>query len=379
MSDGTSGVRGHVAPGYEAVRDALVAMAEADPTHCAQFAAFRGAEPVVDLVCGPWDRDALLPVFSCGKGAIGVTVALLVQRGLLDLDARVARYWPEFAAAGKREVTVRQLLSHQAGVPTVDGGFTAGELLAHDGLAHRLAAQRPFWHPGSAFAYHAVTIGTLADELVRRITGRTLSEVFGEDIAAPRGIDVHLGAGPELDPRVVSVDLPTDEELEKGLATVPLTEPDSLGAMLAPTDVGPVWTWINTEEPRRGGPAALAGLASAHGLARMYAALGNDVGAPRVADADVIAQISQVQVEGHDLLSGLPFRYGVLFQRPLAPRLAYGSSWAFGHDGLGGSVGVGDPFHDLAFGYTVKRITLPPCCDARALRLMDAVRAAAAG
>ncbi|MBE1536368.1 serine hydrolase domain-containing protein [Actinomadura algeriensis] len=363
-----------MAPGYEAVRDALAAMAGTDPTYCAQFAAFRGTEPVVDLVCGPWAGDALLPVFSCGKGAIGVTVALLVQRGSIDLDARVADYWPEFAAAGKRDVTVRQMLSHQAGLPTVDGGFTAGELLAHRDLARRLAAQRPFWRPGSAFAYHAVTLGTLADELVRRVAGRTLSQVFGEDIATPRGIDVHLGVPPELDSRVVPVDVPTDEELEKGIAAIPVTEPDSLGAMVAPSDAGPVWTWVNGEEPRRIGPPALGGLATARGLASMYAALGHDVGGERIADADVVAQMSQLQVEGNDLLSGRPFRYAMPFQRPVAPWLAYGSSWAFGHDGLGGSVGVCDPFHDLAFGYTVKRIALPPCCDARALDLMRAVR-----
>ncbi|WP_019634427.1 serine hydrolase domain-containing protein [Actinomadura atramentaria] len=370
-------VRGRVAPGYEAVRDAFAALAAADPTYCAQFTAYRGATPVVDLACGPWDDDALLPVFSCGKGAIGVTVALLVGRGLLDLDARVADYWPEFAAAGKQDVTVRRLLSHQAGLPTVDGGYGAAELLGHDGLARRLAAQRPLWHPGAAFAYHGVTIGTLADELVRRVTGRPLAQVFRDDVAAPRGIDVHLGVPPELDHRVVPVDLPTVEEITANADAIRPAEPDTLDAFIAPRDCGPVWDWVNAEEPRRVGPAALAGLATAHGLARMYAALRHDVGAEPIAGADAVAQVAQLQVQGDDLLSGLPFRYGIVFQRPVAPRLAYGSAWAFGHDGLGGSAGVCDPFHDLAFGYTVKRIALPPRCDARALELMRAVRAAA--
>ncbi|GAA2140151.1 serine hydrolase domain-containing protein [Actinomadura napierensis] len=375
----SAGARGHVAPGYEAVLDAFAAMAGADPTYCAQFAAYRGGTAVVDLTCGTWADDALLPVFSCGKGAIGVTVAHLVERGRLDLDARVADHWPEFAAAGKRDVAVRQLLSHQAGLPTVDGGYSAAELLAHDGLAERLAAQRPFWRPGAAFAYHGVTIGTLADELVRRVTGRTLAEVFRDDIAAPRGIDVHLGVPAALDARVVPVDLPNDEELEAGMASVPVSAPDSLGAMVAPADSGPVWTWVNGEEPRRVGPPALGGLATARGLARMYAALGHEAGGPRIAGDDVIAQVSQLQVAGDDLLSGLPFRYGIVFQRPVEPRLAYGSFQAFGHDGLGGAAGVCDPFYGLAFGYTVKRIPLPPRCDARALRLMRAVRAALTG
>ncbi len=374
----TPTLSGHVAPGYEPVRDAFGTMAAADPTYCAQFAAYRGATPVVDLVAGPWAEDALVPVFSCGKGAIGVTVALLVQQGRLDLDARVAEYWPEFAAAGKHDVTVRRLLSHQAGLVTVDGGFDADELLAHDPLAGRLAAQRPFWQPGAAFAYHAVTIGTLADELVRRITGRSLTTVFHDDIAAPRTIDVHLGVADTLDHRVVTVDLPTSAELEAGLADVPPSVPDSLSEAAVPRGVPPIWHWANDEAPRRVGHAAFAGLATARGLARLYAALSHDLGAPRIADDEVIAQMAQLQVAGDDLYSGLPFRYGVVFQRPVSPRLAYGSSWAFGHDGLGGSVGVCDPFHDLSYGYTTKRIVLPGGCDPRALRLMDATRSTTA-
>ena len=129
--------------------------------------------------------DSLLPVYSSSKGATAAVVALLVQRGQLDLDATVSSYWPEFAQGGKGAVTVRQLLSHQAGLPGVDGGFTWEELLAHAPLAERLAAQRPFWQPGQAFLYHGLTIGTLADELVRRIDGRTVADALREDVTGP--------------------------------------------------------------------------------------------------------------------------------------------------------------------------------------------------
>jgi CubicO group peptidase (beta-lactamase class C family) len=374
---GRSGVRGHIAAGYEPVRDALTELAATDTTYCAQFCAYEGAEPVVDLTCGPWADDALLPVFSSSKGAIGVTIALLVQRGVVDLDAPVAEYWPEFAAAGKAEITVRQLLSHQGGLPGVDGGYRAAELLAHEPLSERLAAQRPFWRPGSAFAYHPITIGTLADELVRRTTGRTLNNVFRSDVAEPMGIDVHMGTAQEMDSRVVPVDLPTPEELTgSGMSDLPVVEPDSLRALTTPCDAPPLWTWANEEEYRRVGPPAAGGLATARGLARMYAVLGEGVaGSGRLLDEDVIAQMTQIQVDGPDLLSGLPLRYGIVFQRPVPPRLAYGSFQAFGHDGLGGAVGVYDPFHRLAFGYTVKRIPLPGGCDSRAIELMRHVRA----
>src|SRR6476660_5886828 len=135
-------VRGDVAPGFERVRDLLEAMAGADSTYCAQYAAYVEGDRVADLSCGPWPGDALLPIFSCSKGAVAATIALVVARGQIDLDARVADYWPDFAAKGKAAIEVRQLLSHQAGVMTVDGGYCAQELLEHSPLAERLAAQR---------------------------------------------------------------------------------------------------------------------------------------------------------------------------------------------------------------------------------------------
>ena len=138
-------------PSFQAVHDALGASADSDPTYSAQLCVQIAGETVVDLTCGVMQPDSLLPVYSSSKGATAVVVALLVERGQLDLDARVAQYWPEFAASGKDAITVRQLLSHQAGLPGVDGGFTWEEVLAHDPLAERLAAQRPFWQPGQAF------------------------------------------------------------------------------------------------------------------------------------------------------------------------------------------------------------------------------------
>src|SRR5580658_9100047 len=167
------------------------------------------------------DKDALLPVFSSSKGASAVVVSLLLERGQLDLDATVASYWPEFAQRGKAAVTVRQLLSHQAGLNGVDGGFTTEELLAHEPLAERLAAQRPLWHPGAGVEYHAVTLGTLADELVRRSDGRALADVLRQDVTTPRGIDIFMGTPESQDHRVVEALPPTSEELTEFLAHPP--------------------------------------------------------------------------------------------------------------------------------------------------------------
>ena len=160
-------MNGFVAPGFAPVADAFAAHAEADPTHNAQLAVYHRGELVVDLFVGTaLDADSLLPVFSSSKGATAIVVSLLVQRGLIDLDAPVAKYWPEFAAHGKADLPVRLVLSHQAGLAGVDGGYTIEDAMTHDGLAARLANQRPLWQPGSAFMYHALTVGTLADELV---------------------------------------------------------------------------------------------------------------------------------------------------------------------------------------------------------------------
>ena len=252
---------------FELVHDAFQRFCAADPTYSAQLAVHIGAERFVDLTGGPgMQPDSLLPVYSSSKGATAVVVGLLVQRGQLDLDATVASYWPEFAQAGKGSVTVRQMLSHQAGLVGVDGGFTWEELLAHAPLAERLAAQRPFWQPGRAFLYHGLTIGTLADELVRRIDGRTVAEALRADVTGPRGIDVWMGTPASEDHRVVEAQAPTGEELMAFIAQSPggLDLGDDLGSLSVPRgNPLELLRRVNDETLRRVGPPAAGVLASA--------------------------------------------------------------------------------------------------------------------
>ena len=142
----------------------------------------------------PRDED-LMCVYSSSKGAVAVCVALLVDDQHLDLDDRVARYWPEFAAEGKGDITVRVALSHQAGLVGLSGGYTVDELVAHTPIAERLAAMHPLWRPGSAHGYHGITIGTLVDELIRRITGTTFRDFYARRVRAALGIDLYFGIG----------------------------------------------------------------------------------------------------------------------------------------------------------------------------------------
>lgn len=364
---------------FEAVHETFAAYCDADPTYSAQLSVHVGAERVVDCKGGSgMEPDSLLPVYSSSKGATAVVIALLVQRGQLDLDATVASYWPEFAQGGKGAVTVRQMLSHQAGLVGVDGGFTWEELLAHAPLADRLAAQRPFWQPGQAFLYHALTIGTLADELVRRIDGRTVADALRDDVTAPRGIDVWMGTPASEDHRVVEAQPPSVEELMAFLAESPgaLGGGDDITSQsLPPGNPMEMLSRVNDVALRRAGPPAAGVLASARGLAALYASLRHGVGGEaRVLTDDTIAQMSQIQANGFELGTGLEARFGVIFQAPCSPRWPFGSVRAFGHDGAGGSLAFCDPTYDIAFGYTVQRLPLPGGMDARAVELARLVR-----
>ncbi len=363
-------------PSLDPVVAAFDSFVAADPTYSAQLAVHVGAERVLDLTAGVLQADSLLPVYSSSKGATATVVALLVDRGLLDLDAPVASYWPEFAAGDKAGIPVRQLLSHQAGLPGVDGGFTWDELLDHDALAARLAAQRPFWRPGAGFMYHALTIGTLADELVRRIDGRPVAEVLHADVTGPRAIDVWMGLPESEDARVVDALPPTAEELTAGplpplgadpLATLPLPRGDLLG----------LFSRVNDASFRRAAPPAAGVVASARGLGALYACLRHEInGVPRLVGDDTLARMAQVQVAGTELGTGLDARFGVLFQVPDPPRWDFGGVGAFGHDGAGGSLAFYDPSVDVAFGYTVQRLPLPGGMDPRAMELTRLIRRA---
>ena len=360
---------------FTPVIDLLQSYADADPAYSAQLAVHVGAERVVDLVVGTaMGPDSLLPVYSSSKGATAVVIALLVQRGQLDLDARVASYWPEFAQAGKAAVTVRQLLSHQAGLPGVDGGFTWEELLEHTPLAERLAAQRPFWHPGSAFLYHGLTIGTLADELVRRIDGRTVARVLLDDVTGPRGIDVWMGTPASEDHRVVEALPPRAEDFT--MDAIPgFADPVTTLSFPKGPDVLELFRRVNDPAFHRIAPPAAGVLASARGLAALYASLRHEVGGhPRVLTDDTIGQMAQIQVAGHELGSGLLARFGVIFQVPCTPRWPFGRVGSFGHDGAGGSLAFCDPASDVAFAYTVQRMPAPGGTVAPSIDLATAVR-----
>lgn len=336
-----------VAPGYEEVADALGAQLAEDPGYSAQVAAFVAGQLVVDLWGGPHMRgDSLICVYSVSKGLTGLVLGRLIDQGVLDLDKPVAASWPEFAQAGKQTVSVRQLLSHQAGLPEVDGGLPAQAYHDDSLAAELLARQRPFWQPGSAWGYHALTLGFLANELCRRLTGRTVQQVFEEDIRAPRGLDVYLGLPEELEPRTVQVLLPDPPPSLPGDQLIDLVGRGALG------DPGLAGI-ANSREGHRIGTPAAGGVASARGLAGAYAAaLGHDRG---LFTEQTFAAMGQIHSSGRDITNGAAGRFGVVFQKP-HPGRPFAGYRAIGHDGAAGSLGFADPDGDVAFGFTTNRI-----------------------
>ncbi|MDT0143333.1 serine hydrolase domain-containing protein [Microbacterium sp. PRC9] len=337
----------------------------ADPDLSFQVAAFHEGRPVLDAWGGPHlAEDSVIVPYSVTKNTIGLSVGLLVERGELDLDERVATYWPEFAAKGKQHVTVRQLLSHQAGLPQADPALSWDELLHHHAAAERLAASRPYWHPGSAFGYHAITIGNLGDELVFRVTGRTLHEFYEQEIRAPHGIDFFLGLPPEHEGRRVDV-LPMIKPVSDTSApTFSALGPVVFGSMGGDVDLG------NSRRSWEYGHPAGSGTGTARGIARLFAAAVTGVdGAEPFLSADTVAEIGQQQIRGYDeVLHQQDRAHAIVFQKP-SQQLAFGGPRAFGHDGAAGALACVDPDTGLAFAWTIARGPWPGGADPRAVAL----------
>ncbi len=345
--------------------DRLSGFLAADPDLSFQVAAYHDGSLVLDAWGGPHlgEHSVTVP-YSVTKNTIGISVALLVERGELDLDERVSHYWPEFAARGKDRVTVRQLLSHQAGLPQATPSLTWDDLLDHHAAAEKLAASRPFWFPGSAFGYHAITIGSLGDELVFRVTGRTLHDFYEEEIRAPHGIDFFLGLPEAEEHRLVDL-LPMIRPVSD--TTVPSSS--ALGPVVFGSLAGPVDLALSPRSWRYGHPAG-SGTGTARGLARLFASAvtGVDGSAPFLS-AETVAEVGQQQIRGYDeVLHQQDRAHAIVFQKP-SQQLAFGGPRSFGHDGAAGALACVDPDTGVAFAWTIARGPWPGGADPRAVAL----------
>jgi len=381
-------IHGTVSKGFEGVRDAFEANFRESGEVGAAFCLHVKSRKVVDLWGGVtdkpngrrWTEHTPGVVFSTTKGATAMCALMLVEQKRLDLDAPVARYWPEFAAAGKAEIPVRMLLNHRAGLPVIDAKLTLMEVLAVRPVVEALAQQAPIWVPGSTHGYHALTYGYLVGEIVRRITGRSLGTFFRDEIAKPLDLEFWIGLPEEVHGRVarlINAPPPTDPAVLQAIAT--FFGPDSLpmralslnGALTA---LGPD-TVFNRAEVHRSEIPAANGITTARALSRLYAACLGTVKGTRLFGKRTLDKALQIQSDGPDRVLGLHTTFGLGFMRngPGIPLLGPNS---FGHAGAGGSLGFGDPDTGVAFGYVMNQMGRGFLVDPRATRLIDAVRAA---
>ena len=375
-------VQGTVAEGFEAVREEFATFVAGEPAdYEGQLCAYVHGRRVVDLWAGEGaDGNSLYGVFSSTKGAAHLVVAMLVQDGTLELDRKVTYYWPEFAAEGKGALTLRELIAHRAGLIGTDTGFSPQELTDDRAMAERLADQRPFWRPGTAFGYHALVIGALTGEVVRRATGRTLQDVYEERVRAPYGLDFFLGLPAAHEPRFRTTLplLPTAEQ--RALLDSLPSGPQTLAGIAfnehtaEPTDLASL---PNDRLVRAKGPASFGGVASARGLAGMYAALLSEVdGEAPLLKEDTAAEFGQIHSVGYDLVARTHRSYGLGFQATADTWHPFLGAGTIGHSGAAGSQAFADPRSGVAYGYTRRRFAFPGGAAPENDRLAQAVHKA---
>ncbi|MFC8512056.1 serine hydrolase domain-containing protein [Streptomyces sp. NPDC057257] len=379
----TQEIHGTVADGYEAVREEFAAFVAGElPDYEGQLCAYHHGRRVIDLWAGEGvGPDSLYGVFSSTKGAAHLVVALLVQDGTLELDRKVTYYWPEFGAEGKGQLTLRELISHRAGVVGLDAGFTADELADDRAIAERLADQKPFWRPGTAYGYHAFVIGALTGEVVRRATGRTLQEVYEERVRAPYGLDFYLGLPEALEPRFRSVQPMAPTPVQQAELDAVPRGPHSLASIAFNAHVAEPTELVNhpnSRTVRAKGPASAGGVAAARGLAGMYAAAISEVaGRPPLLKPDTVAEVGQIHSTGYDLVARVHKSFGLGFQAVADYVYPFLGAGAFGHSGAGGSQAFADPRSGVAYGYTRRRYAYPGGAAPENDRLVRAVHMAA--
>ncbi|MCU1643714.1 MAG: Beta-lactamase protein [Nocardia sp.] len=387
-------VHGEVDSGFGPVADAFRRNFEQHGEIGAAVAVYAGDRPVVDLWAGyrdrkrrlVWERDTMAPVWSSTKGMAAFVVASAVSRGLLDYEAAVAKYWPEFAAHGKESITVRQLLDHQAGLAALDRPVRLPEMADLDGLATLLAEQKPLWRPGTRQGYHPITAGLYQGELIRRVdpAHRTLGRVFAEDFAGPLGLDFYIGL-----PEEISLDRVAVLSATEGLDVLKYERdlPLRIGAQLY-AKRGLSFRALNS--PQVGAPAratrreflevespAAGGVGTARSLARVYGAAAADTGELPI-DSDLLQRLAAADtaqdVPADDLVLLTRSRYHLGFRKSCGSFRFGADARAYGTTGYGGSFGFADPATGLGFGYTMNRLGMAVLDDARARNLRQALR-----
>jgi CubicO group peptidase (beta-lactamase class C family) len=364
MSSDVVAIDGTCDPAFASVRDAFAANFAAGLELGASLSISVDGRNIVDLWGGhldaartrPWARDSLVCVFSCTKGVVAIATMWAVARGLVDLDAPVASVWPEFAAADKGEIPIRWLLTHQAGLSAISQRMPLGSLSDWDAMTSALAAQAPWWEPGTAHGYHGVTFGHLIGEVLRRATGRDCGTLIAEELAAPLGVELLMP-------------LPTDDDTRTADLIVAMSPQGTFFDHWDPTtSLGPKSfgnppdcndpAHCMTDTFRRAVIPAANMHGNARALDRLYAvlAVGGGIDGLDLAPRDLVEEFGRVHVQGTDRVMELPTAFALGFEHTI-PEWPFGpGACTYGHNGSGGSLGIVDPDSGISLGYAMNRL-----------------------
>lgn len=334
-----------------------------------QVAVYLKGELVADAFAGIADPatggqvtgDTLFPIFSTTKGIAATLAHLLVERGKIDYDTRIADVWPEFAAHGKGEITLRHGLNHTAGLPNMPTGISHAELCDWETMCAKIADLKPVSLPGMEYAYHAITYSWIVGEVIRRVDGRSFQQMLHEEICVPLHItqELFVGIPDEVEPRVAILEAKNDESANQPL-------PHDATPQAIPALVQPLHEWMNRPDARRACIPASNGIMTARAIARHYASLlPGGVDGVELLPPERIRRATEPQWPGNP-----PER-----DSPPKHRLGYSvgtpfSATGFGHDGYGGSIGFAEIEHSLAFGFTRNRFV----SDTSLLRIIEVFR-----
>lgn len=389
-------IHGQVAPGFEPVRDAFAENFAERSEIGSAFSAYLNGQKVVDLWGGeaapgtPWNEDTLTVVWSATKGLTSYVVQRLVEQGKLDLDATISSYWPEFAANGKESITVRDALCHGARLPYPPGYSAVANSDSPKGwdntagLVKLLEQAEPVLAAGE-HGYHALTFGLILGEIVQRATGQTIGTILADEVAGPLGLDTYIGLPASKTERVAELSLtipppPTDDPEILAMMAWAMGPEGPLGQALLVGDngVGEILAVGNSSEFQSAEYPAASGITDARSLARVYGMLANggSLDGTDHTSADAIAAHSTQQWRGVDATIGAEKRYAVGYMLAGTEAETFGPNPdAFGHPGMGGSLGFADPTRGIGFGYVTNHMIFEVAVDPRARALADALYA----
>jgi CubicO group peptidase (beta-lactamase class C family) len=377
-------IHGSCEPRFARVVDAFVENYRVEDEVGSAFSVVLDGKAVVDLWGGwrdaaqsqPWERDTIVCMMSVVKGICGITFNRLLDLGLVDVDAPVATYWPEFAQGGKAKLPVRYILDHRAGLPVVTADLPRGAMLDRKAMTEALAAQAPLWEPGTQAGYHIHTQGYMLSEITRRVTGRTIAQYFRDEIAQPLGLDYQIGGLSEADQARCAELQPV---LEGTLFAVKDAQPKTLlGQAFAQNPDEPWPVTLNSRAWREAEIASANGHGNARAVARLYGALacGGELDGVRILSSQAIDRMTTEQHNMTEVMQGRPYHQalGVLLNTDqwvwMGP-----NPRAFGHHGIGGSIGMGDVAAKLGISYSINRMHARGDNGPRARRLIEAVYA----